>query len=106
MSRLILPGYFLLVKCVGNHWTFCGSKIFYNPHPDFNPPTNDRKEEYYGTTKHEVILNLFRQYLGKQGYYLVDLRDRKYYYCGLTIDDVKEKLSNLRIGYAKERFFY
>jgi hypothetical protein len=102
MTSLIYPGYFTIVQHNPPKWVFSGSKVFYNPHKDYNPPTSKEKEAYYGTSKHEVILNLFCQYLGKQGYYLVNLRDRQYYYCGLTLDDVKETLSNLGIGYAKE----
>ncbi|TBR56670.1 hypothetical protein B4U84_28835 [Westiellopsis prolifica IICB1] len=41
---------------------------------------------------------LFRINGGKQGYYIADIQDKKYYYCGTEWEDVKLKLGELGIG--------
>lgn len=71
-----------------------GSGIFYNPRGIEIDP-NDLS--VYGTTPLKVVIELFRQYGGKLGYYLADLRHKKYYYCGLTEEDIQEKLYDLGI---------
>jgi hypothetical protein len=49
-------------------------------------------------TKIKVLVELFRINGGKHGLYLADIRDKKYYYCGLDLEDVKAKLRSLGIG--------
>ena len=41
---------------------------------------------------------LFRINGGKQGYYIANILDKKYYYCGTEWEDVKIKLKELGIG--------
>nr|WP_306296913.1 hypothetical protein [Nostoc sp. TCL26-01] len=41
---------------------------------------------------------MFRINGGNAGYYLANLRDKKYYYCGDNWEDVKTKLEELGIG--------
>jgi len=36
----------------------------------------------------------------KSGYYLANLRERKYYYCGLNWEDIRTTLQSLGIGRA------
>lgn len=43
-------------------------------------------------------IELFRQYGGKLGYYLADLRNKKCDYCGWTEEDVRGKLYELGIA--------
>lgn len=52
----------------------------------------------FGTTKNKVVIELFRINGGKIGYYLVNLREKKYYYCGQDWASVKAKLRELGIG--------
>ena len=35
---------------------------------------------------------------GKEGFYIADIKDKKYYYCGTEWEDVKNKLRELGIG--------
>lgn len=35
---------------------------------------------------------------GKPGYYLADIVDKKYYYCGENLEDIRAKLRELGIG--------
>ncbi len=55
-------------------------------------------EKQYGLTGHQVVIELFRINGGKPGYYLANLRDRKYYYCGPKWSDIRSTLQSLGIG--------
>jgi hypothetical protein len=55
-------------------------------------------EKRHGLTKTEILTELFRRYQGKLGYYLIHLPLREYHYCGLTDQDIQEKLWELGIG--------
>lgn len=55
-------------------------------------------ERQYGLTEEQVIIELLGINGGKPGYYLANLRDKKYYYCGLLWSDVKTTLQELGIG--------
>jgi hypothetical protein len=100
MNSVICPWNFQIYRRSSDGWTGLKTKrVIYN---NSNQSMQlDRVAEQFGLTDRKVVIELFRQYLGKEGYYLVNLRDRQYYYCGLSIDDVKNQLSDLGIGYAK-----
>ncbi len=57
-------------------------------------------ERQFDLTEQQTIAELFRINGGKSGYYLANLRDRKYYYCGLNWEDIKTTLQSLGIGRA------
>ncbi|MBN3872660.1 hypothetical protein [Nostoc sp. JL33] len=78
-----------------SYWHFIKGKTFYNP---LNLPSEGDIEFMFGTTKKKVVIELFRINGGKVGYYLVDLREKQYYYCGQKWEDVKAKLRELGIG--------
>jgi len=46
----------------------------------------------------QVANELRRINNGKQGYYIANILDKKYYYCGSEWEDVKTKLRELGIG--------
>ena len=104
-NKLVYPAYYRIVKreirYKGGCWCFSRSKIFYNP---LNLPIEGGDfsqadvEALFGTTKAEVVTELFRINGGKLGYYLANLLDKQYYYCGGTIDDVRHTLQGLGIG--------
>ena len=52
----------------------------------------------YGISKEQIITELFRVNGGKLGYYLADLRHKRYYYCGQDWEDVRATLLQLGIG--------
>lgn len=57
-------------------------------------------ERQYGLTEEQVIIELLGINGGEPGYYLANLRNKKYYYCGLLWSDVKTTLQELGIGRA------
>ncbi|MEH1908063.1 hypothetical protein [Nostoc sp.] len=78
-----------------SYWHFIRGKTFYNP---LNLPNEGDIEFMFGTTKKKVVVELFRINGGKIGYYLVNLLEKKYYYCGQDWASVKAKLRELGIG--------
>jgi 3'-phosphoadenosine 5'-phosphosulfate sulfotransferase len=78
-----------------SYWHFIKGKNFYNP---LNLPSEGDIEFAFGTTKKKVVVELFRINGGKPGYYLADLRDKEYYYCGTEPEDITAKLRSLGIG--------
>ena len=97
--RIIYPDYILIVENTPKDWRIKQpQKVFWRS-PECNVPLHrENREEDYGLTTKEIILQLFKQYLGKLGFYIVNMSDREYYYCGLTWQDVQEKLWDIGIG--------
>jgi hypothetical protein len=94
--RIIYPSYFRIFVRKPEGWAVDGIRTFYNPKAiDYDP---DSIWKQYNVTPQKIVIQLFRQYGGKLGYYLVNLRDKKYYYCGLTDEDIQETLYSLGIG--------
>ncbi len=85
-------------------WAFERPSLFYNllpiPAPDLQSLD---MEKAFGLTKAEVVTEIFKINGGKLGFYLVNLPDRKYYYCGTTTNDLKSKLAELGIGSMQNR---
>jgi hypothetical protein len=95
-TRIVYPAYYQIVRRIENVWEFRHGKIFYSPGSQ-SIDTASRELEY-GLTKPKIAIELFRINGGRAGYYLVNLKDRSYYYCGLTLEDVKNTLQQLGIG--------
>jgi hypothetical protein len=103
--KLIYPACYRIVRREvtdkGGCWCFSRSKVFYNP---LNLPIeggdfrNADVEALFDTTKAEVVTELFRIDGGKLGYYLANLLDKQYYYCGATKVNVQHTLQRLGIG--------
>lgn len=95
---IIYPNYIYIVEKKASGWAFREPiKIFYRS-PDCKVPLKgESRAKAYGLSDAKIIIELFRKYLGKFGFYLVNMRDREYYYCGLTWQDVQEKLWDIGI---------
>lgn len=97
--RIIYPDYICIVERTASDWRIKQPRKVFWRAEDCNIPMNlEKREERYGLTSKEILVSLFRQYLGKIGFYIVNMRDREYHYCGLTRQDVREKLFDLGIG--------
>lgn len=97
-SVVIHPDYIRIVERKPGGWLFKTGKMFYKRLPiavDFQD-----EELLYGISKQQVVIELFRVNGGKAGYYLANLRNKKYYYCGLNWEDVRTTLQSLGIGRA------
>ncbi|MBE9017454.1 hypothetical protein IQ272_15175 [Chroococcidiopsidales cyanobacterium LEGE 13417] len=95
-TKLIHPAHYQIVRRIENTWEFRHGKIFYSSSNRSIDPAN--RELEYGLTKSKIAIELFRINGGRAGYYLVNLREQKYYYCGLALGDVRITLQQLGIG--------
>lgn len=94
---IIRPVYIRIVIRYGTEWHFTKGKPFINL---FNCPWLEQEYLFaaFDTSMKNVSIELFRINGGKAGYYLADIKDKKYYYCGLEWEDVKAKLLEIGIG--------
>lgn len=99
MSKFIYPAYFQIVRHEATTWYFVlDDKVFYNPRSVSISLEPEEKLKRHGLAVQTVIVELFRINGGRAGYYLVNLRDKKYYYCGFDWADIKTKLLEIGIG--------
>lgn len=95
-STIIHPDYIYIVERKIGGWSIKKGKPFYQPLPAAIDLQNF--ELLYEISKQQLAIKLFRINGGKAGYYLADLRHKKYYYCGLSFEDVRVTLLRLGIG--------
>ncbi len=96
MAEIIYPFYFRVLERKVDGWFLSGSSVFYNHKGRKYDPERDWVN--YNITKQKLVIELFRQFGGKLGYYLANLKDKKYYYCGLTDEDIQNTLYSIGIG--------
>jgi hypothetical protein len=96
-SSIIYPDFFRIVERKPNGWLIKKGSVFYKRLPIATSDMADT-QLLYGISSEQIITELFRVNGGKLGYYLADLRHRRYYYCGLEWENVKTMLRNLGIG--------
>jgi len=96
-TTVVHPVYYRIIERRGNGWAFKEGSPFVNW---FNEPTLAHEDIYaaFDTSMKKVAIELFRINGGKQGYYIANILDKKYYYCGTEWLDVKAKLLELGIG--------
>ncbi|GJD15884.1 hypothetical protein PCC7424_5425 [Rivularia sp. IAM M-261] len=90
------PVYYRIVERRNDGWAFGKGKPFLNL---FNAPwlSHEALLAAFGTSTKKIAIELFRINGGKQGYYIANILDKKYYYCGAEWDDVRTKLQELGI---------
>ncbi|TBR56469.1 hypothetical protein B4U84_29765 [Westiellopsis prolifica IICB1] len=95
-TTIFYPVYCRIVERRGNGWAFTKGEPFINW---FNAPWLEQKDLFaaFGTSMKKVAIELFRINGGRQGFYIADIKDKKYYYCGTCWEDVKTKLQELGI---------
>ena len=95
--RLVTPYHYKVYEREGTRWfARDATRVFYNS--TGQPLDLLNVEQEFGLTPEDVVIELFRINGGKPGFYLANLRDRKYYYCGLQCEDIKYTLRSLGIG--------
>ena len=96
-GTIVHPVYYRIIERRGNGWAFTQGEPFLNL---FNAPSLSQVDLFhaFGTSMKKVAIELFRINGGKQGYYIANIYEKKYYYCGIELEDVKFKLRELGIG--------
>ena len=100
MSKIITPYHYKIYERQGTKWfTLDAERVFYN---GTNQPLDlQNVEREFGLFDEQIVIELFRVNGGKPGFYLGNLRDRKFYYCGLKWEDIKTTIIQLGIGRAE-----
>jgi hypothetical protein len=103
MSAFVHPSYFhVFCRVPDGRWGRLGSSESINTGDrSSNLPSNQARwnlVELYGISAERVFIALFRINGGRVGYYLANLRDLAYWYCGPELADVQAKLVDLGIG--------
>ncbi|MBE9106224.1 hypothetical protein IQ229_15155 [Nostoc cf. edaphicum LEGE 07299] len=96
MVKMHAPIHLQIYEREGTKWFFHGGEVFYNAR---GIPTDlDSTLKENGLTRMNVVAELFRINGGKSGFYIANVRDKKYYYCGQGWENVKAQLRSLGIG--------
>jgi hypothetical protein len=86
----LIPGYIDLIRKTDNRWSKPITTDIYNLSD--KPYDESKKYSKFGLTQMEVLKELYLRYQGLDGWYLVHLAEKQYYYCGATASDVNDKL--------------
>ncbi|MBW4509509.1 MAG: hypothetical protein KME64_23775 [Scytonematopsis contorta HA4267-MV1] len=91
-----MPAHMFLIR-KNQHWEFVHGEVFWNP---LNLPNLSLEDTFhlFATTPVKVAAKLLQINNGKTGYYLANIADKKYYYCGESFEDIRAKLMELGIG--------
>ena len=107
--KIFCPGYFRIIKKSQSKWASLRAKPVLGVKQLLSQPQSNLLssssqtiglediQQSYQISSQQIVLELFKLEAGKDGFYLVNLRDRLYYYCGLTLTQVKHKLNQLGI---------
>lgn len=96
LDSIIYPSHYRIFECRAGRWFIKNAEPFCN----FSHPKCQSATSLEGITEQAVVIELFRINGGKTGYYLANLKDKKYYYCGNALEDVRTTLLSLGIGRA------
>lgn len=96
-SSVIYPDFFRIVERKLGGWLIKKGTMFYKKLPIATSDL-ENTQLMYGISSEQIITELFRVNGGKLGYYLADLRHKRYYYCGLDWENVRATLRKLGIG--------
>lgn len=106
-TKILCPAYFQIARYDGLSWYFKNSKKFFNPLRILIPKsvdlTVDTKLVAFDTSFAKLTMEFRLINGGKIGYYLADLKNSNYYYCGLDWQDIKTTLRSLGIGVQEPR---
>lgn len=96
-TSVVMPIYYQVALRQGTQWAFIHGETFYNT---FNLPRFSIEDTFlgFGISMTKVAKEFLKINHGKEGYYLANIMDKKYYYCGKRPEDVKIKLLELGIG--------
>ena len=96
-DTIIRPVYYRIIERRGKIWAFKEGETFVNW---FNTPDLEMEDLFslFGTSMEKIAAELRRINGAKNGYYIANILDKKYYYCGVEWKDVKAKLRELGIG--------
>lgn len=96
-ETIVRPIYYQILERRNKVWAFREGQPFVNL---FNAPDLEMEDLFavFDTSMEKIAAELRRINGAKSGFYIADILDKKYYYCGTEWQDVKTKLQELGIG--------
>lgn len=95
-TSFFTPAYIDIVQKVGDRWIRLKASTVCNM--SGKPYDPSQKFSKFGLTPMGVLVELYKRYQGLDGWYLIHLAEKNYYYCGATAQDVHKKLCELGIN--------
>lgn len=93
-APILYPLYYRVIRREGTRWLVKGARLDAPNSLAHGLHDADR----YGLTNEAIVTALFRLRGGKAGYYLANLKDKRYCYCGESLEDVRAEFQRLGIG--------
>jgi hypothetical protein len=94
-TSFFIPAYIDIVHKTGDCWQRLKPESIFN----MSGKPYDPSQQYskFGLTPKGILVELYKRYQGLDGWYLVHMAEKDYYYCGATAEDVQRKLLHLGI---------
>ena len=94
-TTFFTPAYIDIVHKTGDRWITLGTSAIYNMSGRSYAPA--QKYSKFGLTQISILKELYKRYQGLDGWYVVHMAKKDYYYCGATAEDVQSKLVELGV---------
>ncbi|MBR8839974.1 MAG: hypothetical protein DSM106950_39745 [Stigonema ocellatum SAG 48.90 = DSM 106950] len=97
LGTIVYLVYYRIIERRDSTWYFTKGEPFVNL---FNAPWLSQSDLFatFGISMKQAANELRQINGGKLGFYIADIKEQKYYYCGSEWSDVKAKLLELGIG--------
>jgi hypothetical protein len=90
------PAYIDIVHKSGDRWIRLKTLTICN----MSGKSYDSSQKFakFDLTPMKILVELYKRYQGLDGWYLIHMAEKNYYYCGATAKDVQSKLYELGIN--------
>lgn len=96
LMKVIYPYYWQIYQHIGSKWYRLPANRVSNEPEKFVPQHIEKK---FGFTEKEIIVNLFKINSGWQGYYIANLKEHKFFYCGTQWEDVNNTFQSFGVSH-------
>jgi hypothetical protein len=96
-TTFFTPAYIDIVHKTGDQWQRLKTESICNM--TVKPYDPSQRYSKFGLTSMGILIELYKRYQGLDGWYLVHMAEKDYYYCGATAKDVQQKLHELGVNY-------
>lgn len=97
-TSIFIPAYISVIQKAGDRWSKPKTAQIFNV--SGKPYEPKKRYGKHGLTEMGILKELYKRYQGLDGWYLVHMAQKQYYYCGATLSDVRHKLVELGINHG------